>query len=181
MKTFISIIVLLLLSQANAPAQSIKIGDSISNRPLQWSDFAGTPDAASPYFANTAWNINYSYNAVHFNEVKAIINDLEVTLQFNRDKSWKKKDNISDALLKHEQGHFDIATLCQLEIINLIKNAALHKNDYSSQIKNIFRQSIQKYKALEDRYDIETEHSLNTTKQEEWNKFIQSEKKQLTK
>lgn len=181
MRTLVSLVALIFFSQVNIFAQQVTIGNKAGNRPLVWSDFTGKTDPSSLYYANTFWNINYGYSSVNFKGDDAAINDLAVNLQFVNDKSWKKEDKISDALLKHEQGHFDIAILCQLEIISLIKHASLHKDDYKSQIKNIFKESLQKYTALEDKYDAETAHSMNKDKQEEWNKFILSETERLQK
>ncbi|MEO5941926.1 MAG: hypothetical protein ABIP30_03110 [Ferruginibacter sp.] len=181
MKTLLSLVAFIFLNLVNIRAQQITIGGKVGNRPLVWSDFTGTPDQSSLYYANTFWNINYGYSDEDFKGNNVTIKDLAVNLQFVNDKSWKKEDKVSDALLKHEQGHFDIAILCQLEIISLVKNASLHKDDYKAQIKNIFRGSLQKYTALEDKYDVETSHSMNKDQQEEWNKFILSEKELLLK
>jgi hypothetical protein len=181
MRTVVSFVAFIFFSLGNGHAQQVTISGKVGNRPLAWSDFTGKPDQSSLYYANTFWNISYGYSDEDFKGNNVTIKDLAVNLQFVNDKSWKKEDKISGALLKHEQGHFDIAKLCQLEIISLVKNASLHKDDYRAQIKDIFRESLQKYTALEDRYDAETAHSMNKDKQEEWNKFILSETQRLQK
>lgn len=171
----------LILSLMQVSAQQIIINGKAGNRPLVWNDFTGSPDQSSAFFANTFWNINYGYSGENFKGDNVTLKDLMVTLSFIGDRSWKKEDKVSDLLLKHEQGHFDIAILCQLEILATVKNTSLTKQDYKAQVKNIFRNALQKYTQLEDKYDAETAHSMNNQKQEEWNTFIHSEYERLLK
>jgi len=181
MKILLYCMVFILGISVQSSAQEVLINGKPGQRLLVWSDFAGTPDETSQYFANTYWNLNYKYSGVHTNADTVSLSGLERTLQFVADKSWLKEGKGTDDLLKHEQGHFDIGKLCQLEILAEVKKTVFYKDDFKSKLKTIFNSALEKYKALGRKYDEETEHSINKQKQEEWNGFILSENERLKK
>src|SRR3954454_15021145 len=76
------------------------------SKPLQWDDFSGKAKDTSFFDAESFAEVRFNYkldqlHAFHF-DVKAI---------FNKNISWIRQEHRSDALLKHEQIHFDIAEL----------------------------------------------------------------------
>ena len=165
----------------NASAQEVLINGKPGERMLVWNDFTGTPDQTSSYFASTYWNLNYKYSGVKMDADTVSLKGLELTLQFDGTRSWLKEGKATDDLLKHEQGHFDIGKLCQLEILVIVKTTVFYKADFKTQLKTIFNNTMEKYKALGRKYDEETNHSINKEKQEEWNNFLLKEKERLLK
>ncbi len=71
--------------------QRIIISGEETSRKLQWSDFTGSIDKTSPFFAHTFWRLNYHYNEVQFKADTAIINGFEVKLELAPEESWVKK------------------------------------------------------------------------------------------
>ena len=147
----------------------------INGRTLTWSDFKGTPDKDSRYWAYTYWNVYYRYDAPQIIDNKVNIN-FKVWCELDS-KSWVKSNPVIELkkaqLLNHEQGHFNIA---QILVKELEKNFKAHNydiNTYESEIKEIFNTTFAKYRELEKRYDNETNHMNNVTEQEKWNKFFQ--------
>ncbi len=170
---FITVISLFLYSSF-CFAQQVFISGAEGNRDLIWSDFKGKPDAGSPYFAYTIWNINYKYSDVNFKEDSATLVDFTVILELDAD-SWVKHGDESDDLLKHEQGHFDIAHLAMLEIIQSFKNVRFSPVNTKTEINNSFTAIIDEYKAIEIKYDDETQHGTNLPVQNKWSEFIKEQ------
>src|SRR4051794_36615867 len=83
------------------PKNEIKWSSGVK---LKWDDFQGKPDSGSSYKAMTTTAIRTVPN--EFNDE---VVDYDFVCAFNKKDSWKKIE--TDALLKHEQLHFDIAEL----------------------------------------------------------------------
>lgn len=105
---------------------------------------------------------------------------LTIIAKFNTSLSWMKEEGKGDSyLLKHEQGHFDIfeifARRCRKE---LMEAKLTNKNAPKkvSQIVDKYQHQAIKY---QEKYDEQTQHSLKVEKQEEWNKKIAEELKEL--
>lgn len=165
-------ILLLIFSSQNISAQKVIINGFEGNRPLQWSDFKGTPDYSSPYFAYTVWKTNHKYTAVRFSGDTALINGFEMTLMLDSTKSWLKKDKKSDDLLLHEQGHFDIGLLYMKEVLKEISRTQFTRANYQSEIRNLTARIQRKYNEMTLNYDNDTNHSKNKEQQKNWTKYF---------
>lgn len=170
----LSFAIAFLLLSAQLSAQKIFVNGQEGNRLLEWKDFEGKPDASSAFYALTWWTLGYRYDNVTFKGNEAVLENMQVKLEFDGKKSWRKKGKETDALLQHEQGHFNIGILCLREIMESIDKAKLRKDNYNEVIKNIFSESLKKYHTLDAVYDRETNHSSITAEQERWNLFINS-------
>ncbi len=156
-------------------AQRITIDGKEGNRPLLWKNFKGKPESDSYFFANTYWQMAFKFSNVSFRSDTAILKGFEVNLDFDPQKSWVKKDKASNDLLKHEQGHFDIAIICQREIIYAFNNTIFVKAGMQEKVNALFNSILNKYKDMERKYDDETNHSIDTAQQEKWDQFIKDE------
>lgn len=118
MKTKLKLCLLLwtIVLSSNCYSQRIIINGEEVLRKLQWSDFSGKPDNASPFYAYTSWKLKSKMNNVQFKGDSVIINDFEVRLELDSVKSWVKTDKATDELLLHEQGHFNFGILSMNEI-----------------------------------------------------------------
>ena len=168
------------ISFLHANAQEVIIADQRGERLLAWEDFQGKPDRGSSFFAETFWNLDFT-TTTGANADKITSKNVALTLTFNKRKSWLKKGKGTTELLKHEQGHFDIGRLCQLEIMAILQTTVLTKANFGSTVQSVFKASFEKYAALGKKYDEETNHSINSKKQEDWNIFLQLEKERLLK
>lgn len=167
-------LIMLLLSTIsyNVSAQKIIINGQQANRQLTWEDFKGTPDNNSHFFAYTAWNSRVKYDNVQFDGDKAIINGFEMTVEFDPVKSWVKKGKETHDLLKHEQGHFDVAILYMQEVLQKFSSSSFTRNGYEAEFKNLIQDVYKKYVEMGKQYDSETNHSIDKPKQEQWNSFF---------
>lgn len=90
--------------------------------------------------------------------------------------SWVVGSQKSDALLAHEQGHYDIAGLFYRDLMNALRS--LRENsvaDLGSETNRLMGEYDQLADAMSDKYDSgqETNHGINTTRQQAWEKQIQ--------
>ncbi len=167
-----NLIAILLFCSATASAQRIIIGGEETSRLLKWSDFRGSPDYGSPYFAFTYWNTSYKYDAFVF-KGDTVKWKVQITLDLGQN-SWRKKDKVSDSLLKHEQGHFDMGILCAMELQEKVNNTVFFRNDYQSKLSVILKEIVDKYKKMDLQYDEETNHYANREQQWKWDAFFES-------
>ena len=144
--------------------------DSIPWRPnykLKWQDFRGVPDKASDRVAITVSNIGYSlsYNSTSFT--------VKVKCHFEKKKSWTT--TLDSFVLVHEQGHFDISELFARKLRKAFKEYTFNAKTVQADLKEIFTRLNSERRRYNEQYDIETNSSLNTTMQVQWNKKIADE------
>jgi hypothetical protein len=151
--------------------QKIIINGQKCNRNLEWADFTGKPDINSTYYANTWYSVKYSYNVTTTGDA-ATLSSFEVTLELDPSKSWAKSDKVSDELLAHEQGHFNIGILCMREVLSVVNKMTLTKTDYADAIRNVYGEIMRKYNEMNVQYDSETDHFKNKEQQQKWNALL---------
>ena len=150
-----------------------------------WTDFGGTvpgtADAGTFAFVKTNFSANaaWSYDAV--NGVRTYkVDSNAAAVSVNRTGMWARRTGRTDAILRHEQGHFDISALLVRQAEQ--EHAALIGNTYSSQqevvdaindvrtpLFNLISQ-LQSSASGDGRYDVSTNHGLNATAQGQWNR-----------
>ena len=92
---------------------------------LKWSDFTADPNHST--FEDSSSNIKYHHTWTVRSEMADgkifyLIERINITTLFFRHLSWVRKQNSSDNLLNHEQGHFDLAESIKPKIIQNIEN-----------------------------------------------------------
>jgi len=163
-----TLLVALFLVAAQATfAQSVC--DSIiwkESRKLTWDDYKAAPLESTMAAART------NYNFLHRWHMEQGVLVGKVICIFSPCKSWSKNKG-SLTLLRHEQGHFDIA-----EYFRRVYNKRILEETYTPEsLRLVMLKAYVDIQLeclrMEDQYDNETEHSLNREKQEEWIKKIQ--------
>jgi hypothetical protein len=92
---------------------------------LDWSDFqaelnpAAFEDAHSTIKYHYTWTVNSDSIG---NQIKFFIENIDLTVEFHPLLSWVRQSQATPELLKHEQGHFDLAELLRSKIIEQIQN-----------------------------------------------------------
>ena len=156
-------------------AQKVFINGKEGDRPLTWNDFKGKPDATSPFGAYTYTLFRTQPGSFTFKgDTVKWDQPVEFWVELGKD-SWVKKEKCSDTLLQHEEGHFSIGKLLVLELNNRMKNTVFLKDNYRHQLIAIPKEISEKYKALEQAYDNETDHSKNRLQQWKWNQRLKEE------
>ena len=168
----VTFLILALHISFNIYSQKIIVNGQESTGKLNWDDFTGKVIEGSPFNAFTSYKFNTKFANIKFISDSAIVNGFEVVLEFDNINSWAKKDKVTDNLLVHEQGHFDIGILCTREIMAKFKEAKFTKENYRILFQNIINDASKKYKEMGIKYDDETDHSKNTKQQIKWNSFF---------
>lgn len=142
---------------------------------LAAGDFEGTAPAGENYVAYTNCTVQYTYNAMRY-KGQISITDFNVDVVLNKDKSYLRLNKIKDRdmllhILRHEQGHYNIAYLMKCELYSTFKRHSYTAN-YQQQIAGIFNQIDAKYQKINDDYERQTQHMQNDAKQDEWNAWF---------
>ena len=170
------VIVHAFMESKKAPAGSDTIYYDF-NRNLKWSDFKGTPN--EDFFAGAVTASGFAFDSqMDFDGTNIYLN-IGVYTFFAKNDSWKKPQINSDYHLLHEQHHFDITRIGSEEFINALKKAHFTRENYTTLLTSIFNKVYKENSDTQHLYDKETNHSINVTKQLEWNDKIAAEIQKL--
>ncbi len=141
---------------------------------LAANDFQGTPPSGDDVMAYTNCTVTYTYQVVHHNDQYDI--DFTVDMQLNKDKSYIRLNEVTDRdmllhILRHEQGHYNIAYLMKCELYSVLKRHRYTAN-YHQEIAALYNQVNYKYQKINADYERQTDHMQNDTKQTEWNAWF---------
>lgn len=126
---------------------------TISYRQLNWNDFKGKPDSQGVALtcSQIYFETNYSNGKYYFT----------VYSQFIPEKSFTT--TTKERILRHEQGHFDITELMVRRL-----NAQLKNVSTQTEASDLYQKTVNEWGELEQRYDRETNNSINVAEQERW-------------
>jgi hypothetical protein len=145
-------------------------------RNLTVDDFKGPRTAENAGdIAYTNCTIEFSYIAKKEKNYYALT--FTVRLIMNDDQSWMDMNRITSKemmaeILKHEQGHYNIAYMEQQEILRTVARTVFYAN-YASVATNIFNTIDAKYRQLNLDYDADTQNSTNRVQQRSWDAYFQ--------
>jgi hypothetical protein len=169
-------------------------------RILKWNDFKKKPDLKAKASASSAIGFESKPLVEHIktgNKFKFKIRDMKLQAVFIPDFSWVKKnvgEKDSALLLKHEQGHFDLAEeitrRTRIKTTNRFQNKSFivkGKNEdkakknailQATKIRKEIDGNLQKeLKGQETKYDYRTNHGLVIKYQEKYDKRFQKLRK----
>ena len=136
---------------------------------LKWSDFRGKPQENSRIAAVTASGISYRFSSIERDGYYEV--EYEVNTFFYPEKSWYQPHMCDDLILSHEQLHFDIAEIFARKMRKAIDSTRFTKN-VKAEINAIYRRTLNELEEFQDRYDTETNYSINRAAQLRWNREI---------
>ncbi|WP_214073285.1 DUF922 domain-containing protein [Mucilaginibacter sp. dw_454] len=147
-----------------------------SYRQLSVSDFKGAPRTAGDNaVAYTNCDVEFRYHVHAENNIYQLTFDVRVVMQPY--KSWLDHSRIispamMERVLKHEQGHYNIACLEQAEILREAARTRFDAN-YQAEASRLFDRVHAKYEQLNKDYDLDTQHSLDNKQQHSWDVYFQ--------
>jgi hypothetical protein len=133
------------------------------SRLLTWDDFRGKPAK------------RMSAASTHYDILKTVSEKGSLTIEavFFCNKSWKKVTWINQQVLEHEQKHFDIVELYARKLRQRISETKYSSYSNLKIVSDSLYAIIDKeMDVYQDKYDDETDASMNGDKQREWNKKI---------
>lgn len=144
------------------------------DKKLTWADFRGEPAGGNGYVASTNSGISFSYSfSVRNGELKL---NYTVRSNFYPNLSWYMPGHVDDYILKHEQTHFDIS---ELHARKLRKQLA--ETEFTLEPKEtldaIYSQAETQRRAMQKRFDEESDHSKIEQKEYQWEAFVAQELK----
>lgn len=84
-----------------------------ASRPLEWSDFRGPVDPDAPPTAaaltSASVSLGYELEVRRNRRCEFEITKVETAAKFHPENSWVRDEARIDAVLEHEQGHFDLS------------------------------------------------------------------------
>lgn len=137
-------------------------------RMLDWEDYRVKTSfsANETAVARSAWDYDTPWYT------KGAMLYININTVFVKNASWVKKGNESEYLLRHEQGHYDIAEVNARKYRKAIKEFTFKR----ATIKNDLDSLHQYYYSLclkeQEQYDLDTKHSENKEVQEQWTSQI---------
>ncbi len=159
---------------------------------LRWSDFnaesnpAAFEDSHSFIKYRYTWTINSDKVG---SEVLFFIENIQLSVEFHPVLSWVRTLQTNDDLLKHEQGHFDLAELIKRENLEKLQNKFYEKEfptrgKNEEQRKQLAKEDSGKMIGIEiekleemlsqrrQEYDTQTNFGQNLEKQLEYNSIF---------
>lgn len=136
-----------------------------SSKRLTWADYKGKPNPNSDAAASTTTYLMISYNIGNNNF------SYRIESKFSKTRSWGLHKTAY--ILRHEQGHFDIAEVFARKLHKKMSEYSFNKKTYQKDLKKIYQDILDEKEELQNSYDRETNHSINKEKQEEWNRKIE--------
>lgn len=158
-------------------AQKVSINGKEGYRQLSWEDFKGKADKRSPFTAVTHWFLSWHEGKPGKDATGKPVFDPQVEVSFEGDSWVNKKRELSPELLKHEQGHFDIALMCATEFAQKVKAAKFTSKTYEPLMNKLFDEAYDKCQQLQEQYDAETGHGHadHDADQQRWSDFLAAE------
>ena len=139
---------------------------------LTKEDFKAKRQGGVPYPAYSAVTL-YFYAKDKEGSLKFYIEAI-----FLKSKSYMKE--ISPYALKHEQIHFDIVELYARRMRKRITEKDFTKiNNINKEIQKQYEKTWEDIKKEEYKYDKDTEHGMNSAKQQLWNESIEKQLQEL--
>jgi hypothetical protein len=157
---------------------------------LNWSDFKAQSNPSS--FEDSSSHIQFHYTWTVNSEmvdgiIYFLIDDIKLYAQFFRHLSWVRENQTTLELLKHEQGHFDLAESLRPIITEEIQNEFSDKKfptrgknddqrkqhareDSRLMIIKELEKWVDDFSQKRKKYDEETEFGHNLNKQNEYDK-----------
>jgi hypothetical protein len=117
-----------------------------------------------------------SYRTIEENGVWSVAS-ADAGVSPDRNQSWVLSSAKTDALLAHEQGHFDITALGAREVYNRILGVTGSSAADLRRTINSIKVSVQaNIDQTNEQYDIQTDHGNNTASQQRWEARIRTAK-----
>ena len=154
-------------------------------RQIDWSEFEELPrrppgekeDAQISSTLEQPTEVNVARQGGRFR-----LDTYEAELSVTASESWVVASTKSDALLGHEQGHYDLTGLIARDLIAVLR--ALRAPTVPG-LERELKAAIRRADALADRltkqYDTETDHGRNRAKQEKWDTLLRVSKERGTR
>ena len=140
-------------------------------------DFAGIPSAGTNDIAYTNCDVVYTYQVIHHDNNYDITFDVELNMNSNRSYirlgEVKSREQLQE-ILRHEQGHYNIAFLLKCEAYAVLSRHRYSAN-YQREIASLFYGVEAKYQKMNSDYENSTNYMINAQNQDKWNAWFSTQ------
>jgi len=148
-------------------------------RQIAWSEFRDLERQPSgvPETAQVAVELRPSQLSIERGNGQFKLGNVTFRMGINRSDSWVVAGQKSDALLAHEQGHYNIVGLCYRDlVVELQRLRASSQSQLAREVRRIMGQYDRLADTLSAEYDSsqETDHGRNSDRQQAWETQIQN-------
>jgi hypothetical protein len=143
---------------------------------LDWAFFKNDRPPNAEHQAYTWSNLMYSYRPTKM-EGEKIEFQFDVSLKMDTAKSYfdiNRRMMRDTKLLKHEQGHADIAFIYYIKLKQAFAKSTYSKTNYKAEIRSIFDNIFAQMRAEQTKYDDETNHSKEAEAQRKWDLYLEN-------
>lgn len=150
------------------------------NYSVSWSDFVQVPAKPPGVSEDAEIKLRFPQSYDYDIEKKIVkITNLSVDIKMDSPECWVLSSQISNtALLKHEQGHYDITAIGAREFHNKLDGLTAKTEDaLNLKIRKIHADVQRRIDKANSDYDDLTNHSLNKQVQLSWDQKIDTAKK----
>lgn len=137
--------------------------------PIAFKDFEATPIKSDTAAANISVTIVLGYSNTKSGALK-----FRVVAVMDKDESWIKDEFRTLPILRHEQGHFDIAHIYARRLEAILKQKVYTTKDIAL-LNTVYDQCLEEMNGLQIRYDRETKGGWDALAQSKWRRFIEEE------
>lgn len=146
---------------------------------ISWSDFnqltsrpAGEKEDAR---IKTRMNLNYDMGGKGKATIASKVN---MDILIVKPDCWVVSSEMKEDLLKHEQGHYNIQTLVAREFYEKVMALSASTDaKFKKEVRKLEANFQKVTDVVNKRYDKATDHSMNTSMQQTWDKKIDAAKK----
>jgi Bacterial protein of unknown function (DUF922) len=143
-----------------AQSNNEELLDWSTTRKLTWADYKSNPNPESDAAASTTTYLGISYN------ISSHSFSYKIESRFSKTRSWGLHK--TDYILNHEQGHFDIAEIFARKLHKKMSEYKFNRKTYQKDLDKIYDEVTKEKTAMQNNYDIETNHSIRKKAQDEW-------------
>ncbi len=145
-----------------------------SNRRLVWDDFTSRAGSSGVFKAYTTAGMRYEIDSPG-EQVR-----IRTEAYFIKSESWVHIDHKNAVLLRHEQGHFDLAAVYARRLDKSLRKFEVSASEFIAQnlnvsVQQIFNELYDELSSTQGRYDAETNHGTIAEAQSEWEVWIKNE------
>ena len=147
---------------------------------LSWSDFKAKPNNNVSAVAITASGITFGFSIRQTDKNEVVSFTSEVQAHFYPEQSWYKMERADNHILGHEQLHFNITELYARKFRYRISQLKV-SNSVKGQLKKTHIDINAELSQMQNKYDNETDYSINFESQATWKTFMDAELNKFSK
>lgn len=143
-----------------------------SRSKLSWDDFNVVDNLDEPHLKAISFVSIRSHEGFVGDSL-----EIDVSCYFDSERSSVERDAMTDDLLRHEQGHFDLGEIYARKLKAEYKKLKYTRDNFKklngvAEIKSIYNRIYNELQTAQFEYDRNTDHGTKDAAQSTWNKKI---------